>query len=155
MSERNPLAPSPPSALERHLAELIPGATLVPTPLPLAPSLRLWLLGPTVPAGPSPRRPPLNFRTPHPTGPFAGPAATPLAAEILEGRISVEGRRVIDFGAGSGVVALAAARSGAREIYAVDEDPRGPDGHRSQRSIKRRDYPASRAEFGYPPSARG
>ncbi|MEC8717321.1 MAG: 50S ribosomal protein L11 methyltransferase [Pseudomonadota bacterium] len=124
MSERNPLAPSPPSALERHLAELIPGATLVPTPLPLAPSLRLWLLGPTVPAGPLAPEAAAQLQDTPPYWAFCWASGHALAAEILEGRISVEGRRVIDFGAGSGVVALAAARSGAREIYAVDEDPR-------------------------------
>ena len=113
MSRTKPPSPEPPSALERHLAELIPGATLVPTPLPLAPSLRLWLLGPTVPAGPLAPEAAAQLRDTPPYWAFCW--AQPPSLQILEGRISVEGRRVIDFGAGSGVVALAAARSGARK----------------------------------------
>ena len=126
MSERNPPAPrtaSAPAALETHLAALIPGATLVPTPLPLAPSLRLWLLGPTVPAGPLAPEAAAQLQDTPPYWAFCWASGHALAAEILEGRVSVQGRRVIDFGAGSGVVALAAALSGAREVYAVDEDP--------------------------------
>ena len=127
MSERNPPAPrtaSAPAALETHLAALIPGATLVPTPLPLAPSLRLWLLGPTVPAGPLAPEAAAQLQDTPPYWAFCWASGHALAAEILEGRVAVQGRRVIDFGAGSGVVALAAALSGAREVYAVDEDPR-------------------------------
>ena len=127
MSERNPPAPrtaSAPAALERHLAALIPGATLVPTPLPLAPSLRLWLLGPTVPAGPLAPDAAAQLQDTPPYWAFCWASGHALAAEILEGRVAVQGRRVIDFGAGSGVVALAAALAGAREVYAVDEDPR-------------------------------
>lgn len=127
MSERNPPAPrtaSAPAALEKHLAALIPGATLVPTPLPLAPSLRLWLLGPTVPAGPLAPEAAAQLQDTPPYWAFCWASGHALAAEILEGRVPVAGRRVIDFGAGSGVVALAAALSGAREVYAVDEDPR-------------------------------
>ena len=127
MSERNPPAsspPTPPAALERHLAALIPGATLVPTPLPLAPSLRLWLLGPTVPAGPLAPEAAAQLQDTPPYWAFCWASGHALAAEILEGRVAVEGRRVIDFGAGSGVAALAAALSGASEVYAVDEDPR-------------------------------
>lgn len=127
MSERNPPAPrtaSAPAALERHLAALIPGATLVPTPLPLAPSLRLWLLGPTVPAGPLAPEAAAQLQDTPPYWAFCWASGHALAAEILEGRVAVQGRRVIDFGAGSGVVALASALAGAREVYAVDEDPR-------------------------------
>ena len=127
MSERNPPAPrtaSAPAALERHLAALIPGASLAATPLPLAPSLRLWLLGPTVPAGPLAPEAAAQLQDTPPYWAFCWASGHALAAEILEGRVPVAGRRVIDFGAGSGVVALAAALAGAREVYAVDEDPR-------------------------------
>ena len=127
MSERNPPAPrtaSAPAALERHLAALIPGATLAATPLPLAPSLRLWLLGPTVPAGPLAPEAAAQLQDTPPYWAFCWASGHALASEILEGRVPVAGRRVIDFGAGSGVVALAAALAGAREVYAVDEDPR-------------------------------
>lgn len=46
-----------------------------------------------------------------------------LAAELLRHPQRVSGRRVLDFGSGSGVVAIAAALAGAREVIACDSDP--------------------------------
>lgn len=46
-----------------------------------------------------------------------------LAAELLRHPQRVAGRRVLDFGSGSGVVAIAAALAGAREVIACDNDP--------------------------------
>lgn len=45
-----------------------------------------------------------------------------LAQYILDHPESVAGRRVIDFGSGSGIVAIAAARAGARQVVACDID---------------------------------
>jgi len=47
---------------------------------------------------------------------------TALCLEWLAGA-ELDGRRVIDYGTGSGILALAAARLGAREVVAVDNDP--------------------------------
>jgi len=55
---------------------------------------------------------------------FCWAAGQVLARWITEQPHWVAGRRVLDFGAGSGVVALAAARAGAREVVACDTDPR-------------------------------
>jgi predicted nicotinamide N-methyase len=52
---------------------------------------------------------------------WAGGAA--LARYILDRPQIAAGRRVLDLGAGSGVVGIAAAIAGAREIVAVDVDP--------------------------------
>ena len=46
-----------------------------------------------------------------------------LARWIMERKDFVEGRRVLDFGTGSGVVAVAAALSGAGKVIACDIDP--------------------------------
>ncbi|MCP5334982.1 MAG: methyltransferase [Oceanospirillaceae bacterium] len=46
-----------------------------------------------------------------------------LAQFILQNPHYVKNRRVLDFGAGSGVVAIAAAMSGARSVIACDIDP--------------------------------
>ena len=46
-----------------------------------------------------------------------------LARFILDHPEWVRGRRVMDFGAGSGVVAVAAMLAGAREVVACDIDP--------------------------------
>ena len=53
--------------------------------------------------------------------PWAGGQA--LARWILDDPASVRDRRVVDFGSGSGLVALACARAGARSVRAVDVDP--------------------------------
>ena len=53
--------------------------------------------------------------------PWAGGQA--LARHVLDHPALVAGRRVLDFAAGSGLVAIAAARAGAAEVVAVDVDP--------------------------------
>ena len=53
--------------------------------------------------------------------PWAGGQA--LARFILENPDVVRGRRVLDFGAGSGLLAIAAAKAGAADVRAVDVDP--------------------------------
>jgi predicted nicotinamide N-methyase len=53
--------------------------------------------------------------------PWAGGLA--LARHITEHAAIVEGRRVLDLGAGSGLVAIAAMKSGAASALAVDVDP--------------------------------
>lgn len=46
---------------------------------------------------------------------------TALCLEWLEGR-PLDGRDVVDFGCGSGILAIAAARLGARTVFCVDND---------------------------------
>jgi predicted nicotinamide N-methyase len=60
-------------------------------------------------------------RPPYWAYPWAGGVA--LARYFLEQPRSVAGRRVLDLGAGSGVVGIAAAKAGAREIVAAEIDP--------------------------------
>ena len=51
-------------------------------------------------------------------------ASVQVLARLLPGRPDwVRGKRVLDFGCGSGVVAIAAALAGAREVIACDIDP--------------------------------
>ncbi len=53
--------------------------------------------------------------------PWAGGQA--LARHVLDHPELVRGRRVLDFASGSGLVAIAAARAGAAEVTAADQDP--------------------------------
>lgn len=53
--------------------------------------------------------------------PWAGGQA--LARWLLDNPARVRGKRVLDFGTGSGLVAIAAAKAGARDVRAVDTDP--------------------------------
>ncbi|HET7649657.1 MAG TPA: 50S ribosomal protein L11 methyltransferase [Gammaproteobacteria bacterium] len=81
---------------------------------------RLWIC-PTAYAPPEPDAvnivldPGLAFGTgTHPT--------TALCLERLDGA-NLTGRDVIDYGCGSGILAIAAAKLGARRVWAVDNDP--------------------------------
>ena len=46
-----------------------------------------------------------------------------MARLIAEGGLEVEGKTLLDFGSGSGVVAIAAALAGAKKVIASDVDP--------------------------------
>lgn len=54
---------------------------------------------------------------------FAWPGGQATARYLLDHPEEVIGRSVIDIGAGSGIAAIAAARSGARSVRAADIDP--------------------------------
>lgn len=54
---------------------------------------------------------------------FAWPGSQVLARLILDGTIPVAGRRVLDFAAGGGLAAIAAARQGASRVEAAEIDP--------------------------------
>jgi predicted nicotinamide N-methyase len=58
---------------------------------------------------------------------FAWPGGQALARYILEHQTFVAGKRVLDLGAGSGLVAIAAAKAGAAHVDANDIDPLAVD----------------------------
>ncbi|MET7392381.1 50S ribosomal protein L11 methyltransferase [Dactylosporangium sp. NPDC005572] len=61
--------------------------------------------------------------SPPPFWSFAWPGGIALARFVLDRPELVAGRTVVDLGAGSGLVAIAAARAGAAAVTAVDSDP--------------------------------
>ena len=62
-----------------------------------------------------------DFGSPYWARPWGGGLA--LARHVLDHPEIVAGRRVLDLGAGSGLVAIAAALAGAEAVRAVDIDP--------------------------------
>jgi predicted nicotinamide N-methyase len=54
---------------------------------------------------------------------FAWPGSQALARWVLDERSRVAGRRVLDFAAGGGLAAIAAARAGAALVEAAEIDP--------------------------------
>jgi predicted nicotinamide N-methyase len=109
--------------LQRRLARTVPGAVLAPAPLPLAPSISLWLLTEDYPRGPLPPDVVAAVAARPAYWAFCWAAGQALAAHLLAHPETVRGRRVLDFGAGSGVAGIAAARAGAASVVACDLDP--------------------------------
>ncbi|MEE3168742.1 MAG: 50S ribosomal protein L11 methyltransferase, partial [Pseudomonadota bacterium] len=58
-----------------------------------------------------------------------------LAQWILDNPNWVAGKRVLDFGSGSGIVAIASALAGAREAIACDTDPAALDAARANAEL--------------------
>jgi predicted nicotinamide N-methyase len=54
---------------------------------------------------------------------FAWPGGQALAREVLDRPAAVRGRRVLDFAAGCGIAAIAAAMGGAASVEAAELDP--------------------------------
>lgn len=64
-----------------------------------------------------------NGDTPPPYWAFAWPGGQALARYILDRRAEFAGKSLLDFGAGSGLIAIAAAKAGAVPVVAADTDP--------------------------------
>jgi len=97
------------------------GGALAVRELPLCPELRLWLLHDGVDL--NARAQDLLHGGPAPYWAFCWGAGQALARYLLDHPELVRGKRVVDFGAGSAVAGIAAARVGAASVVAVDIDP--------------------------------
>jgi predicted nicotinamide N-methyase len=97
------------------------GSALAVRALPLCPELRLWLLRDEIDL--NARAEDLLRGGPAPYWAFCWGAGQAMARYVLDHPGHVRGKRVIDFGAGSGVAGIAAALAGAASVLAVDIDP--------------------------------
>jgi len=97
--------------------DFIRANTAVATP-PLVPELRLHLATEITPLWQATEAVLQQTQLPPPYWAFAWAGGQALARHLLDHPELVAGRHVLDFGAGSGVVAIAAARSGARVVAA-------------------------------------
>ena len=91
-------------------------------PAPLVPEIRVYQAAELVPLWQA-----TEWRAaaaqPPPFWAFAWPGSAALARYLLDAPSLVEHRRVLDFGAGGGLAAIAAAKCGAAEVVACDLDP--------------------------------
>lgn len=111
-----------PDTLIRNLARTLPRAGIVPTPLPLCPALKLYLIDPKTIAGPFFGDEIIALQDHPPYWSLCWPGGHALAYYILNNPEAFQGKKVLDFGSGSGVVAIAAALAGAKEVMAWDMD---------------------------------
>jgi predicted nicotinamide N-methyase len=89
---------------------------------PLTPELRLYLATEIVPLWRKTEEELEAMGVPPPYWAFAWAGGQALARYVLDNPALVAGKRVLDFGAGSGIVALAAAKAGAASVLAADID---------------------------------
>ena len=89
----------------------------------LVPEIRLYLAHESLPLWQEARRFLENEEIELPFWAFAWAGGQAVARHILDHPELVAGKTVVDLGTGSGLVAIAAALSGAREVSAVDIDP--------------------------------
>ncbi len=110
-------------ALTADIRRTLSQARIVPTALPGCDGLQLWLLADDFPQEalrPEEMQAALNEPA---YWIFCWASGLALAQKLLREPALVRGKKVLDFGAGSGVAACAAARAGAREVVACDIDP--------------------------------
>ncbi len=113
---------TPPALLQAALSELLGDAHLGAETLP-GTDLRLWLIdAANMDRAFSPEETRRILEEP-PYWCFCWASGLVLARWLAEHPEWVRGKRVLDFGAGSGVAAIAAVKAGAREVVACDLDP--------------------------------
>ncbi len=109
--------------LTKQLEQLIPGTSLSWVKMPYDTDIELQLLamGKDFPVLDSTQIGQLWQNLPY--WAFAWAAGQGLAQYLLAHPELVKGKRVVDFGCGSGIVGIAAAKAGAAEVICCDTDP--------------------------------
>ncbi len=95
--------------------------TIVTTP-PLVPEVRLYLATEVTPIWQATEESLARGGLPPPFWAFAWAGGQALARYLLDYPAVVAGRFLLDFGAGSGIVGIAAAKAGAARVLAADID---------------------------------
>jgi len=96
--------------------------TAIATP-PLVPEIRLHVATEVTPIWQATEERLARNGLPPPFWAFAWAGGQALARYVLDHPETVAGRELLDFGAGSGLVAIAAAKAGAARVIAAEIDP--------------------------------
>ena len=116
--------------LTHNLSQTVASGRLVKTSLPMRPDLDLYLLSEDYPRGPLPHDEMLAVLERPAYWAFCWASGQVLARYLRDHPALCRGRTVVDFGAGSGVVSVAAALAGAARVIACDLDPHALDASR-------------------------
>lgn len=109
--------------LTTNLKRTVRSGHLVKTRLPLCPEITLRLIAPDYPRGRLDYEEMIAIINAPAYWAFCWASGQVLARHLLRNQDEFVGRTVLDFGAGSGVVAIAAALAGASRVIACDNDP--------------------------------
>jgi len=90
---------------------------------PLVPEIQLHLASEVIPLWRKTEEELAEIGVPPPYWAFAWAGGQALARYLLDHPATVANKRVLDFGSGSGLVAIAAAKAGAAHVIAADIDP--------------------------------
>lgn len=112
----------PSSALNQIVQSLLPTARVEAFALPELP-IELFLINADYPRGRLPQEVALQLMEQPFYWAFCWASGAVLARYLLDNPELVAGKRVLDFGCGSGVAGIAAAKAGAAEVIACDIDP--------------------------------
>jgi len=125
---------TPPHSLQKALGELLGDARLCAETLP-GTDIRLWLIdAQNMDREFSPDETRRILEEP-PYWCFCWASGLVLAHWLAQKPEWVRGKRVLDFGAGSGIAAIAAAKAGAAEVVACDLDPLALDACRANAEL--------------------
>jgi predicted nicotinamide N-methyase len=102
-------------------AAFIRANTAIAAP-PLLPEIRLYLATEITPIWQASEDALARANVPPPFWAFSWAGGQALARYVLDNRAVVAGRRVLDFGSGSGLVAIAASLAGAAHVVAAEID---------------------------------
>lgn len=111
------------AGLAARLESLLPAASLARVSLPMVPEMRLWLISDTLRGRALDPETINRLMSEPPYWSFCWASGQVLARYLLDHPQLVAGRTLVDVGPGSGVVAVAAALAGARQVIACDLDP--------------------------------
>lgn len=123
-----------PPTLRQALSGLIGEARLIVSELPGC-DLKLWLIDEQNMDREFSREETRRILEEPPYWSFCWASGPAMARYLAEHPQWVRGKRVLDFGAGSGIAGIAAARAGAREVVACDLDPLALDACRANAAL--------------------
>lgn len=140
MSNRSPDLPLVHEELTASVAALLDGARIESQALPDCPQIRLYVLNPDYPQHALTREQTAAILSEPAYWVFCWASGQALANHLLQQPDIVRGKRVLDFGTGSGVVAVAAAMAGAARVVACDIDPLARIAAEANRLLNAVDY---------------
>ncbi len=123
--------------LNSALRQILKNAAVKKYSIPLYREIQLWLIDPEgwdLPL--SEQETDAAFDAP-PYWSFCWGSGKALADYLLRGDLDVTGKTVLDFGSGSGVVAIAAAMAGAARVICCDKDPLALQAARANAQLNR------------------